>query len=455
MRSVIASLAVLCCLLSVNGFAYTGSGNITTSETWSSASTTDTLRITGDIVVTNNATLTISPGTLVKGYNGNRANVRHIAIRGTGVIYAVGTAASPIVMVNTYFDIEDMTRDSLCLLKYIKFSEGWGEPFVDFRNSVEGGGQQSKLTIENCTFERAGYCQIYVTSGGCPTCNYCTFVNNPTNTTVGPSAVFIHGGGTSTFNYCTFANFSAGIVSASYGVTADPWGTTTTNVSHCTFYNITGENFDAGVPVANGYGICTVNRPGVLTARNNIFYKVDHAGIRDWTMQDDNFCCPQQKWTVNEDYNCYYQIGGDPLDLMTMGTHSKELDPKLTAPATNDFSINNTSPAWNTASDGKNMGAWQAGAGIDDVFPMSGLVPGLKLSSHVLRTSVDITLSQPLVAPVMVCNSAGVVVRELGQAQALVWDGQDARGLEVPNGMYYVLAQTATGQAIEKIVKVE
>jgi len=71
---------------------------------------------------------------------------------------------------------------------------------------------------------------------------------------------------------------------------------TRTNVNHCTFYNITGENnpVSGGVSVVNGYGICTINRPGVLTVTNSIFNKVDHSGIRDWTMQDAVFCCPSR-----------------------------------------------------------------------------------------------------------------------------------------------------------------
>jgi len=222
MRSVFLTMAVCGCWLAAGVQAYTPSGNITVSETWSSASATDTLRITGDIVVLNNATLTIQPGTKIRGYNGTQANVRHIRIQATGVISAVGTAANPIVMVNTYFDIADMTRDSLCLLKYIKFSKGWVSLLWISAIRWRAAANSPSCLSKTAHSSRRVYCQIYVTSGGCPTCNNCTFINNLSNTTVGQMAIFIHGGGTSTFNYCTFSNFSGGMVSASYGVSADP-----------------------------------------------------------------------------------------------------------------------------------------------------------------------------------------------------------------------------------------
>jgi len=81
---------------------------------------------------------------------------------------------------------------------------------------------------------------------------------------------------------------------------------------------------------------------------------------------------------VNEDYNCYNQIGADPVELMTMGTHSKEADPLAGQSGCTEFYHYLLVPAWNAASDGTNMGAWQA-SGMADVLPVSGQTfPGMR-----------------------------------------------------------------------------
>jgi len=94
--------------------------------------------------------------------------------------------------------------------------------------------------------------------------------------------------------------------------------------------------------VANGFGVCNLNRAGVLTVKNSIFCKLDSSGIRDFTREDGTM--QGDAWTINEDYNCYWNLGGDPLRNMAMGAHSKELDPKMTAPAGLDFSLQAGSP---------------------------------------------------------------------------------------------------------------
>lgn len=67
------------------------SGDITTSTTWSSGKI---YLLKGNVFVTNNATLTIEPGTLIKGDKGTKGAL--IITRGAKIM-AVGTADNPIV----------------------------------------------------------------------------------------------------------------------------------------------------------------------------------------------------------------------------------------------------------------------------------------------------------------------------------------------------------------------
>ena len=63
-------------------------GNITTNTTWSAA---NTYTITGPVYVTNGATLTIEPGTVIYGDN----NISYLVITRGSKINAAGTAANP------------------------------------------------------------------------------------------------------------------------------------------------------------------------------------------------------------------------------------------------------------------------------------------------------------------------------------------------------------------------
>ncbi len=69
--------------------------NITENTTWSSDKT---YLLEGRITVTNGATLTIEPGTLIKGGAGAEANAKALIVARGSKINACGTAAAPIVM---------------------------------------------------------------------------------------------------------------------------------------------------------------------------------------------------------------------------------------------------------------------------------------------------------------------------------------------------------------------
>jgi len=70
MRWAAALIIVISVLAVKDGLAFTLSGTIPADETWSSANNKDTLHVTGDVTVTNNVTLTIAPGTVIRAYNG-------------------------------------------------------------------------------------------------------------------------------------------------------------------------------------------------------------------------------------------------------------------------------------------------------------------------------------------------------------------------------------------------
>jgi len=77
--------------------------NITANTTW----TSDKIWILGSrIAVTNGATLTIEPGTVIKGQAGTGANATALIIARNSKINAVGTAASPIIFTSIADEIQ-------------------------------------------------------------------------------------------------------------------------------------------------------------------------------------------------------------------------------------------------------------------------------------------------------------------------------------------------------------
>lgn len=79
------------------------SGEITADETWE---TGNVYYLDGRVTVTNGATLTIQPGTVIKAYPGGGAIASSLLISREGRIMANGTASSPIIFTTVADDIE-------------------------------------------------------------------------------------------------------------------------------------------------------------------------------------------------------------------------------------------------------------------------------------------------------------------------------------------------------------
>ncbi|MCU0401446.1 MAG: hypothetical protein MUE75_10635 [Algoriphagus sp.] len=79
------------------------SSNITTNTTWE---TGKTYILSGRIVVTSGATLTIQPGVIVKGEVGTGANATALVIARGAKINAVGTATQPIIFTTVADEIK-------------------------------------------------------------------------------------------------------------------------------------------------------------------------------------------------------------------------------------------------------------------------------------------------------------------------------------------------------------
>lgn len=81
----------------------TKSGQITQDETWDSSKT---ILLNGRVVVTNGATLTIKPGTLIKAEAGQEANATTLIIARGAKIMAEGTVRDPIIFTSIADNIQ-------------------------------------------------------------------------------------------------------------------------------------------------------------------------------------------------------------------------------------------------------------------------------------------------------------------------------------------------------------
>ena len=87
----------------IEGIEVTISSNITTDVTWSS----DSIYIlAGRIAVISGATLTIEPGTIVKGEYGAGANATALLIARGGTLNAQGTASAPIIFTSVVDEVQ-------------------------------------------------------------------------------------------------------------------------------------------------------------------------------------------------------------------------------------------------------------------------------------------------------------------------------------------------------------
>lgn len=82
------------CMTDPNAVATEKSGKITSDETWTA---TEVWTLNGRVVVDEGVTLTIEPGTIIKGKEGTGASASALIVARGAKINAVGTAAKPIV----------------------------------------------------------------------------------------------------------------------------------------------------------------------------------------------------------------------------------------------------------------------------------------------------------------------------------------------------------------------
>lgn len=123
----------------------TKSGEITSDETWTSD---NTYFLDGYVVVTDGATLTIEPGTVVKGLSagavtsGDAASALVIS-RGSKLM-AEGTASEPIIFTSEFDDVED--ADDIDLSETDASRGLWGGVIILGRAPI--GDNASEATIE-------------------------------------------------------------------------------------------------------------------------------------------------------------------------------------------------------------------------------------------------------------------------------------------------------------------
>lgn len=78
-------------------------GFISSDETWSSS---DIYELQGKVVVNSGVTLTIEPGTIIKGQEGTGANASALVISKGGMINAAGTSSAPIIFTSVLDNIQ-------------------------------------------------------------------------------------------------------------------------------------------------------------------------------------------------------------------------------------------------------------------------------------------------------------------------------------------------------------
>jgi len=119
------------------------SGQITQDETWDSSKT---ILLNGRVVVTNGATLTIKPGTLIKAEAGQEANATTLIIARGAKIMAEGTARDPIIFTSIADNIQigEMVSPNL----NSTFSGLWGGILILGKAPISAQGGVLSTQIE-------------------------------------------------------------------------------------------------------------------------------------------------------------------------------------------------------------------------------------------------------------------------------------------------------------------
>jgi parallel beta-helix repeat protein len=419
--------------------AYTDRGTISSDETWESASPTDTIRLTGDITVRDNAILTIKPGTIIRGFDNTPQPTRiWITVSGTGVISAIGTHDKIISFNNVCIRFSLLTRDELNIVKYCSFINGWGYAFIEFRNPTEPSETSAPL-IDHCTFTKGSYCSIYITSGGSPTITNC-IINNSS------SGIFLHGGDDVVIRNTAIYNTGTAIINGSISQFKQDLV-----VDHCVIHEV---DMNGPYTWAKGYGIKCLNNAGVLTVTNTIFSQVAGIALKDNNYDDPLF---DVMWTVNNDYNCFYTVGV-PTEDFNMGTNSIEANPLMTDPNNGDFSLGSGSPCKGAASDGGDIGLWAGAEPVSLPSPVGMDPVSLRLSANPFSGAVVFTLPDPQPFFVTLYAADGTRVRRLKAGEndrQLIWDGRDTHGRTLDNGVYMAVIQTGQGTLYQPVIKAE
>jgi hypothetical protein len=413
------------------------SGPIIANTVWD----TDTVMITNHVSV-QQGVLNILPGTLVQF-----AFQKKLVDSAYGAIHAVGTPERPIHFkgTNTQFaggiKFSALVHDSLTVFRYCTIE--YMAPCLEFRNPPDLPGEPSCPVIDHCVIRSGSYTTIYVTGGASPTITNCQ-LNNAT------SGIFVHGAGDHmVVRNCLITNMGCGIINASMM----PWSTTpghNLTVDQVTFYNLDGVRKQSGVEISAGCGITCVNAAGVLNVTNCIFDSLAHAGLYGFS----------PNWTINTDYNCFYQCPAGPVmnSAFSPGSHSIEANPQFTDPQAKDFTYPATSPCWGAGSDGSSLGFQPTGVTwIDDGFDRfrETVWPELLVSTNPAGGAVSFRFRSTGIMTVKIFSQAGALVweRSTGQPQPeITWSGRDLNG-RMTAGIYYAMAGDGKRTVRQQIVK--
>jgi hypothetical protein len=120
----------------------TKTGSITANETWTA---NNIYFLDGKVVVEDGATLTIEPGTIIKGKQGQEAAASALIVAKGGMIMAEGTAAAPIIFTSELDNITYGEKRGTNLTK--TDNEKWGGIAIlgDAPSSTENGDKVGNL----------------------------------------------------------------------------------------------------------------------------------------------------------------------------------------------------------------------------------------------------------------------------------------------------------------------
>lgn len=108
MKTTAGLLAAFASFTALNAADITKNANITTDEVWTSD---NTYILDGFVYVTDGATLTIEPGTVVKSEEGEAADASGLIITRGSKIYAVGTPSDPIIFTSVLDPLDGSLED--------------------------------------------------------------------------------------------------------------------------------------------------------------------------------------------------------------------------------------------------------------------------------------------------------------------------------------------------------